>query len=1309
MKKISFLRLYLRNTSLCTRLATSTILLMMFGLCFSTGLSAQLPCEGHLNVSLNSSCKYQVLPERFLADEVADCDMGYFVFLTDHYEDEIIGDILGRAHLGQTINVEVINSCTSNSCWGTILVEDKQAPTLTCGTVNVFCYDEAKQLPIAKDNCDEDVKVIAIGGTTNLSDCDPDNDILKTISRTYIAEDSNGFQSEPCTHTVNVMRINQDNINYPRDFVNAMSFNCNSEFPKDENGNPHPDTTGVPYFIVSPTDSFALFPEISDVCKARVTYDDTVIGAGSCKVKIMRRWSFFDACTSSDPDTHVQMIYIEDKLGPEIACKDSIIIVGTPISSSVNYDNTSVCELVINIPPAIATDNCSTIQGFGVELDDIPVLSTNGGTVITAPGVHTLTYVTSDGCNDSEKCNTKLRVIDNSPPVAICDKHSIIGLTEEGEVDVIARVFDDGSFDACGIGEMLIARVDSSTCDIHAVDFGPTITFCCADLNQTIEATFRVVDLTGAFNDCTVQIEVQDKTAIAGNCPPSTSIDCDHPLDLNDLSEFGEATAFNKCMSGVDEIEPLIDLNTCNNGSIVRRWVASGLGSTVVCTQTIQISNPFDYTNIDNVIIKPRNIDTTGVCGLSLLPDNLPADAQRPRVIDSNPCDLIGTTYKDEEFLIADSSGACMKIIRTWTILNWCAPEDNNSLQWAQIIKVTDDQAPVVTLDPNNSSIYCNDDNNCENGTVTLSASATDNCTTELRIRALIDFNNDGIVDDTAVVSIVNANDITTASLEYTYPLGSHRVQFVFTDACGLQSTKDQIFTVQNCKAPTCVLNDLNINLRQMDQGAMECIWASDFDASSIANCSDNSLSFFFDATFQNSNLCVTCDNFGTQSIDIYVVDEFGNSAVCKPMLTVTDHDELCTTSNLEGQTTTESISGLIVNNRGGMIENAMISIANTEYPNQMSDGNGQYAFGSLPMNKDYNLNVEKDDDLMNGVSTLDLVLIQKHILGLDLLDSPYDIIAADINKSGNVSGLDLVELRKLILGSIDKLPSNKSWRFIDKNYEFVNPSTPLNESFPENYEIVDLAEQMKVDFVGVKIGDVSGNATTNNLIHSEVRSSQPLRLFSTVDVEEGSNIIAVEITSENFSGLNGFQTTLAFENSAMEYIGVEGGSIDITQNNIGKNYVDRGLLTLSWSSPYLENSDKDEVLFKLFFSLTGDAAGDIEVNSTLLNTEVYFENAVSNVIDLVNNAGQSLTISQNAPNPWSDKTEIKFESEVKREVRFAVYDLFGKQIFNTSINAQKGINSVTINRADIKTSGIYLYEISTNDQKIIHKMIIID
>ncbi|MBL0102221.1 MAG: hypothetical protein IPP49_21100 [Saprospiraceae bacterium] len=39
---------------------------------------------------------------------------------------------------------------------------------------------------------------------------------------------------------------------------------------------------------------------------------------------------------------------------------------------------------------------------------------------------------------------------------------------------------------------------------------------------------------------------------------------------------------------------------------------------------------------------------------------------------------------------------------------------------------------------------------------------------------------------------------------------------------------------------------------------------------------------------------------------------------------------------------------------------------------------------------QDYQITASKGGDYLNGVSTLDLVLIQRHILGIQTLDSPY-------------------------------------------------------------------------------------------------------------------------------------------------------------------------------------------------------------------------------------------------------------------------------------------------------------------------------
>ena len=107
--------------------------------------------------------------------------------------------------------------------------------------------------------------------------------------------------------------------------------------------------------------------------------------------------------------------------------------------------------------------------------------------------------------------------------------------------------------------------------------------------------------------------------------------------------------------------------------------------------------------------------------------------------------------------------------------------------------------------------------------------------------------------------------------------------------------------------------------------------------------------------------------------------------------------------------------------------------------------------------------------------------------MGIDLLTSPYQLLAADINNSGSLSTLDLVILRKAILGIEDSFPNNTSWRFVQADYDF--PMNPLATDMPQEVLLEALNKDMSVDFVGIKVGDINGSAITASLQQAETRS----------------------------------------------------------------------------------------------------------------------------------------------------------------------------------------------------------------------------
>ena len=78
-----------------------------------------------------------------------------------------------------------------------------------------------------------------------------------------------------------------------------------------------------------------------------------------------------------------------------------------------------------------------------------------------------------------------------------------------------------------------------------------------------------------------------------------------------------------------------------------------------------------------------------------------------------------------------------------------------------------------------------------------------------------------------------------------------------------------------------------------------------------------------------------------------------------------------------------------------------------------MTSNDGDYRFEGLEKFNDYTLLPEKDNNYLSGVSTLDLVLMQRHILGVEDL-IPHKLIAADVNRSNSISVSDLFRITKV-------------------------------------------------------------------------------------------------------------------------------------------------------------------------------------------------------------------------------------------------------------------------------------------------------
>ncbi len=550
-------------------------------------------------------------------------------------------------------------------------------------------------------------------------------------------------------------------------------------------------------------------------------------------------------------------------------------------------------------------------------------------------------------------------------------------------------------------------------------------------------------------------------------------------------------------------------------------------------------------------------------------------------------------------------------------------------------------------------------------------------------------------------------------------PHGRHKIKWIAEDGCGNEAVCEEFFTIRDCKAPTVACADVNINLMF---GGMATLWASDFFLYAEDNCTPADIlkvaviradDTDFDHTSfpagSPQSIVVTCDDQGTNvPVEVWVIDAAGRADFCTAYVNVQANLVGCNTAGtatVAGALATENAQGV----EDASVELAIVSTAGQQgVLTQSSNDTGLFQFpNAVPMSGDYTLTPTKDDNPLNGVTTYDLVLVSKHILGLEPLNTPYKMIAADANRSGSITTFDIVEFRKLILGIYNELPNNTSWRFIDKSYTFADPFNPFQTAFPENKSVADMqSDNMADDFVGVKIGDVNGTVIANSLQSVDDRTAATM-LF---DVEDRT-VKAGEVFTVNFKGaerVQGYQFTMNM--NGLEVQDIIPGT-DMKLDNFAV-FVDsprdgRGAITTSVDGAANE--------FAVTFRATkaGKISQMLGVSSRITKAEGYSLTNDRLAIAFRFNNGNTSTISgvgfelyQNQPNPFVNKTFIGFHLPEAANATLRVFDETGRMIFTQQGDFAKGYNTFAIDRQLITTIGVLYYTVETVSDKATRKMI---
>ncbi|MDA9774118.1 HYR domain-containing protein [Saprospiraceae bacterium] len=1305
-----------------------------------SGGLGQLNCIGAINLSLDQDCHAIITPDFVLEGNIFGCYDDYCITIVDENGNELPSNEIDETYLDQILTITVTDcNNTGNSCTTEVTIEDKLLPVIVCPIdITLTC------------NIDPEPELT---GFAELAHCEPNSTITYNdelinngecatpraeILRTWLLTDAQGNTDE-CVQTITFDKFELDVLIFPEDLILGDAISC-ADIANDPTLS-DPVNTGTPTL-----DSTSIYGQ--HFCELFVGYWDEVLDDANCPsgYQILRHWTVRDECQDIidgvNPVKHIQSITINDKNAPEITELNDVTI-----------DVTSNCLVDYFIPPIQIHDDCgnaqysiSTTAGYFDDgfIKDIPLL-----------GIPIIVTITAeDNCFNFSTSSFKISTIDSQPPVVVAETSRTVSLTINGEAKIYAEYFDDGSHDNCGDIDFFVRRIES-TCAIYGDDvvFDQYVHFCCEDVQFDddgntipIMVELQVCDDSDAdgevenngddnCNTAMVQVIVQDKLAPVIICPVDQTITCNDYNGIDwtdsDLVNTIFGAPFSTATCDVELTEVIADNFECGLGVVFRSFTAVSAGGTSTCSQLITIEATASELLTEDRIQWPSN-QTFNAC---IAIDEFPHP-----IIDLNGlCTSAGISYNIDTFDFA--GGACKKYVVQWQVIDQCifdenyvdpvtgeiSPFNSDNGYFDQFVEydVFDAMPPVL-----NCQTLMIPADDCETATVTITVNATDDCTDSefLGIQWRLDIGNDNIID--IPVSGWNIGSITEV-----LPIGTHSVMWLVNDGCGNESACSQIISITNeDKSPTPYCYD-GIATALMSNLGSVIVPAELLDAGSFDNCSEN-LNFTTipesvvlegnlsnQEAFEQSNQfwTFTCDdieNGVSQEFEMYmfVEDEDGNFDFCIATLSIEDNLDACA-DNI----TSSMIAGLISTEKEEAVELTEVTISSelSSYPMQMTtDETGEFEFSANPETYAFQIRAERNDNYLNGVTTGDIIKIQKHILGLEVLDSPYKVIAADVNGDQDVVGQDIVILRKLILGHYvdDENPYNDSWRFVDQKQEFTNYLSPW--PYDQVLFIDSLEGPMNdQDFVAVKIGDVNQTAEPN--LNSDILDTRNnLVYYLVVDNEflESGKEASIEILTSESIDFTGAQIEFTWDPSKMDLKSITSGNLEVNESHINVDN-ENGNLWISKDVAKGQKLNTDDIMFTLsFFIKESDLALNLlSVDFDRFVSEIYIGKQIeSRDLELRERNSEDETnyvfrMEQNEPNPFVDKTFIEFEISERQEVEFSFYLDNGTVVKTVKETYPAGVNTLTINRKEIPATGMIFYRMKAGDFTAVKKMIVLD
>lgn len=241
---------------------------------------------------------------------------------------------------------------------------------------------------------------------------------------------------------------------------------------------------------------------------------------------------------------------------------------------------------------------------------------------------------------------------------------------------------------------------------------------------------------------------------------------------------------------------------------------------------------------------------------------------------------------------------------------------------------------------------------------------------------------------------------------------------------------------------------------------------------------------------------------------------------------------------------------------------------------------------------------------------------------------------------------------------------------------------------------------------------------------------AQPTFSLPTTTVDE-SGEFEIGLQVSNFTDLITMQYTLTWDVSKLQFIEITNMNLqDMDTGTFGDTTLntDQGLLPVAWVNDNLAGvtvPDGTEI-FRFKMKASGEVGDTIMM--TFGNTPTAFEVVdvsqnpipldslvievgqivLADLVNIENVELENIQSLKNYPNPFKDFTTISFDLKETSNIRLLITDLTGKEIYKQSETRTSGSQEMRIDGSIFPVTGEYIYQLQTNNNQLIGKLIFV-